>query len=435
MPQQAPGLPGTVAFSYSLFLALRTLPRRTGSLFTTSKESSMFRIFSPAGVSVLSAGALLSLVNGLLYAWSVFMLPLENATGLTRTQTSLVFTITLVFFGAGMMCGGFVIRRIGTRLTAALGGIMLSAGLLVSSCVTELWQLILAYGVAAGFGIGMANVVPTVTGVSWFPEKRGLVCGLMAFCLALGTLLLGSGAASTLIRLTGISRTMQLLGVLVLLLSLVASFFLVMPEHRTTKVAHRGVESLTTGQMLRTSRFRLVWLWDLSLQTGGLMIIGHIVPYAVESGCSPIQAGMAMGVYAVTNGFGRLLFGMLFDRKGFRFAMLANTCCMTTGLLGLAFLPGVAGFFGLLAGIMTTALAFGGTIPQFSAYIAQNFGPEHMESNVGMTATVFILAGFAGPCLGGCLHSLTGTYLPAVLSAAVMTIPGILAVMNIPGRA
>ena len=281
----------------------------------------------------------------------------------------------------------------------------------------------------------MANVVPIATGVSWFPEKRGLVCGIMAFCLALGTLVLGSGLASALIPMAGVTRTMQIMGGLILLLSLGASFFLVMPEHIAKKVVHSDVESLTTGQMIRTSRFRLVWLWDLSLQTGGLMIIGHIVPYAVESGYSSVQAGIAMGIYAVTNGFGRLIFGMLFDKKGFRFAMLANACCMTAGLLGLAFLPGVAGFAGLLAGIMTTALAFGGTIPQFSAYIAQNFGPEHMESNIGMTATVFILAGFAGPYLGGFLHSLTGTYLPAVITAALMTIPGFLAVIKIPDRA
>ena len=392
----------------------------------------MLNIFSGPGLSVLRAGALLSLVNGVLYAWSVFMLPLENATGWTRTQTSLVFTITLVFFGVGMMCGGFVIRLVGTRVTAVLGGFLLSAGLIFSSCADAPWQLTLAYGVFAGFGIGMANVVPIATGVSWFPEKRGLVCGIMAFCLALGTLVLGSGLASALIPLTGIARTMQIMGVLMLLLSAGAGYFLVMPEHTHARIVHSHVESLTTAQMLRTSRFQLVWLWDLTLQTGGLMIIGHVVPFTVEAGFSQAQAGMTMGIYAVTNGFGRLLFGMLFDRKGFRFSMAANTCCMTAGLLAIAFMPEYAGFAGLVAGVIIIALAFGGTIPQFSAYIAQNFGPEHMESNLGMTATVFIIAGFAGPFLGGFLHSLTGTYLPAILAAAAATLPGLIAILKIP---
>ena len=52
----------------------------------------MFPEFSRPGRSVLLAGALLSFLNGTLYSWSVFMLPLEQSTGWTRPQTSLVFT-------------------------------------------------------------------------------------------------------------------------------------------------------------------------------------------------------------------------------------------------------------------------------------------------------------------------------------------------------
>ena len=385
------------------------------------------------GVPPMLAGAVLSLLNGILYSWSVFMLPLEAATGWSRPQTSLVFTFALVFFGVGMMCGGFVIRLIGTRLTAAAGGMMLAAGLVLSSFASESWQIVLSYGVTAGFGIGMANVVPTAVGVSWYPDRRGLVCGVMAFSLAFGTLLLGSGLASALIGSMGIARTLQVMGMFVALVSLCASFFLNMPERRGEACLERSAEkSLTTRQMLCTVRFRVVWLWDLTLQTGGLMIIGHIIPYATENGFSPAQAGFAMGLYAVVNGVGRLVFGGLFDRKGFRFSMAADALCMAAGLLMLAFLPSYAGYAGLLTAVATIALAFGGTIPQFSAYIAQNFGPEHLESNLGMTATVFIIAGFVGPFLGGCLHSLTGDYLPALVLALCMAVPGVWIVFRIP---
>ena len=386
-----------------------------------------------SGVPPMLAGAVLSLLNGILYSWSVFMLPLEAATGWARSQTSLVFTFALVFVGVGMMCGGFVIRRIGTRLTAAAGGMMLAAGLVLSSFASEPWQIILFYGGIAGFGIGMANVVPTAVGVSWYPHKRGQVCGVMAFSLAFGTLLLGSGLASLLIGSLGIARTLQVMGVFVALASLCASFFLNMPECHGTACRECSTEkSLTTGQMLRTVRFRIVWLWDLTLQTGGLMIIGHIIPYVTENGFSPAQAGFAMGVYAVVNGAGRLVFGGLFDTKGFRFSMAADALCMAVGLFMLVFLPAYAGYAGLLAAVTIIALAFGGTVPQFSAYIAQNFGPEHLESNLGMTATVFIIAGFVGPFLGGCLRSLTGNYLLAIILALCMAVPGVWVVFRIP---
>lgn len=412
------------------------LPDKGHVLHSEIKESGMTDLHFQSGVPPMLAGAVLSVLNGVLYSWSVFMLPLEAAGGWTRAQTSLVFTVALVFFGLGMMCGGFVIRLVGTRVTAAVGGSMLAAGLVLSSCASVPWQLILAYGVTAGFGIGMANVVPTAVGVSWYPHRRGLVCGVMAFSLASGTLLLGSGVASTLIGVMGVGRTLQTLGLFVALASLAASFFLKMPERR--KIEHREncfADSLTTPQMLRSVRFRLVWLWDLALQTGGLMIIGHIIPYATESGCSPAQAGFAMGVYAVVNGIGRLVFGSLFDRKGFRFSMAVDALCMAAGLIMLTALPECAGYAGLLAGVSTIALSFGGTIPQFSAYIAQNFGPKHLESNLGMTATVFIIAGFAGPFFGGCLREMTGSYSMALVTAALVALPGCWIVFKIPETA
>jgi len=395
----------------------------------------MAKVFSGPGLLPLRSSALLSLLNGILYSWSVFMLPLEQATGWTRPQTSLVFTFILAFFGIGMMSGGFIMRILGTRLTAAIGGTMLAVGLIVSSCVTEAWQLILAYGVTAGFGIGMANVVPIAVGVSWYPEKRGLVCGIMAFCLAFGTLLLGSGLASLLIKVIGIASTLRVMGVLVLIGAGAASFFLKMPSSRpaVTKMdSAEETQSLTTAQMLKTTSFRLIWVWDLALQTGGLMIIGHIVPYAIEQGASAAQASLGMGIYAIANGFGRLLFGSLFDMKGFRIAMIIDSLTMISGLLCLAYLPGIFGFGGLLISFVIIALAFGGTIPQFSAFIAQNYGPAYMQSNIGMTATVFIIAGFAGPFVGGCLHSVTGNYRIAILTAAIMAVPSILAVLKVP---
>ena len=394
----------------------------------------MAKIFDGPGLPALRAGALLALVNGILYSWSVYMIPLEQATGWTRPQTSLVFTFILVFFGMGMMSGGFLMRLLGTRITAGLGGLLLASGLACSSMATTPWQLILSYGLMGGFGIGVANVVPIAVGVSWYPERRGLVCGIMAFCLAFGTLLFGSGLSTLLISLIGISHTLRVMAVLALILALSASVFLRMPDGQSSGKTDDSTEGLTTLQMVKTRGFRLIWLWELAIQTGGLMVIGHVVPYAVEQGASETQASLAMGIYAVANGFGRLLFGSLYDRTGFRFAMLSNAFCMLTGLILLVFLPPRLGYAGLLLSVTIIALSFGGTIPQFSAYIAQNFGNAHLQSNLGMTATVFIVTGFSGPFAGGCLYSLTGSYQAAILTAACLAIPGAIAVIKAPGK-
>ena len=385
------------------------------------------------GYAAVLAGVLLSLLNGILYAWSVFILPVENATGLTRQQTSLVFTFILVFFGTGMMTGGYILRRLGPRITAVGGGTMLALGLAGASMSSTQWQLILFYGVAAGYGIGMANIVPSAVGLRWFPNRRGLICGIMAFSLAFGTVIFGTGLAGRLIPQIGVSHTMLTMSILVMAGSALSGIFLAYPPNRRDIGSEASdAPGLSTADMLRTSGFRQVWTWAFAIQAGGLMVIGHIVPYAVEQGYLPAEAELAMGVYAVVNGGGRLLFGQLFDLKGARFSMISASLCMTGGLAMLPFLPEAAGYPGLILCIVIIALAAGGTIPLFSAFIVRSFGPAHMETNIGMTATVFIVAGFAGPYAGGWLQDMTGSYVPAVLIAAALGFPGLLAAMRLP---
>lgn len=418
----------------------------------------MLPIFGGAGRSVLLGGALLSLCNGLLYSWSVFMLPIEQATGWSRTRTSLVFTAILIFFGLGMMLGGTIIRLAGTRRTAALGSCMLAVGLAASASATAPWQLILAYGVVAGFGIGMAYIVPLTVAVSWFPAHRGFVCGFMAFSLSLGTLVLGSGLANLLIGHFGIAVALRALAGLVLAGGLLACGFLRMPPHADISAcesagrprhtgpsaAERGpacagsspsagaAQGMSTRRMLRTRRFRLIWFWAFVIQAGGLMVIGHIVPFAVGEGASVALAGIALGVYAVANGLGRLFFGALYDAAGFRRSMLANAVCMLGGLLALAFLPAHLGAGGLLGATVIVGMACGGAMPQFSAYIAQNFGTANFGNNLGMTATAVMAAGLAGPFMGGWLYTETGSYLAAMLLAGCLILPGIAAVALTP---
>lgn len=85
---------------------------------------------SPArsGLPVLAAGMAISLTCGSLYVWSVFTLPLEELYGWSRSESSLVFTLMIVFFAGGMGTGGFLADRFGPRRTAFCGGVLMGLG-------------------------------------------------------------------------------------------------------------------------------------------------------------------------------------------------------------------------------------------------------------------------------------------------------------------
>src|SRR5437879_12612779 len=87
---------------------------------------------------VVAGGVSMNLALGSLYAWSVFVLPLEKEFGWTRAQTSWVFTIAVVVFAASFVLAGRIQDTRGPRICAAIGGTLAGAGVLLSSITSSL---------------------------------------------------------------------------------------------------------------------------------------------------------------------------------------------------------------------------------------------------------------------------------------------------------
>ena len=63
------------------------------------------------GAWVKRGGVLMNLALGSLYAWSVFVLPLEKEFAWTRAETSWVFTIAVVSFAVSFVAAGRIQDR------------------------------------------------------------------------------------------------------------------------------------------------------------------------------------------------------------------------------------------------------------------------------------------------------------------------------------
>jgi OFA family oxalate/formate antiporter-like MFS transporter len=83
-------------------------------------------------------GISMNLALGSLYAWSVFVLPLEREFGWTRAQTSWVFTIAVISFAISFVAAGRLQDTRGPRMCAAIGGVLVGAGFFLSSLTTSL---------------------------------------------------------------------------------------------------------------------------------------------------------------------------------------------------------------------------------------------------------------------------------------------------------
>src|SRR5712691_10703514 len=99
---------------------------------------------------VVVGGISMNLALGSLYAWSVFVLPLEKEFGWTRAQTSWVFTIAIVMFASTFVLAGRIQDARGPRLCAFLGAVFVSLGFFLTSLTTSLWFLYVVFGVVVG---------------------------------------------------------------------------------------------------------------------------------------------------------------------------------------------------------------------------------------------------------------------------------------------
>src|SRR5271168_951658 len=127
---------------------------------------------------------------GAMGAPGVLIVPLEREFGWDNAQISSALALRILLFGLfGPFAAAFM-NRFGVRRVIVCALILISTGLLASLAMTQLWQLILLWGVVVGIGTGLtAMVLAATVATRWFNHRRGLVMGMLAASSATGQLI------------------------------------------------------------------------------------------------------------------------------------------------------------------------------------------------------------------------------------------------------
>jgi MFS transporter, OFA family, oxalate/formate antiporter len=383
----------------------------------------------------LIIGFLMSLVMGLVYAWSIFVLPLEKQFGWTRAQTQLTFTLAIMTFCVGMIFGGRFADRFGPKVVASAGAVLSTIGFFLSSYTSSLGMLYVSYGILVGLGIGVADVVVISAAARWYPDRRGLAIGIMAMGFGLAGFFFG-GLLGQFIHSLGWQWAFRTLGVASLIILVGGGLLMAYPPAGWSPASAASASGAPAPpplrnfewyEMFKTSPWWLWWVWDLVLCVAGMMVLAHVVPLAVEKGLDKAQAAWAMGLFALFNGLGRLLFGWLYDQMGRNKTMVLSAVVMAIGVFGLRYLTQVLGFPGLFVSIMLTGMAYGGLPVINSTFIVASYGPKNAGLFIGLATTPLMVAVFIGPYLGSFVQMSFGYNLTIVLGGAVAVIGAIVA--------
>src|SRR5260370_35997817 len=153
--------------------------------------------------------------------------PGGKAVGWPRGQASVIRTLGFVMIASCFVVGGRLTDRRGPRVVATIGAVLYSLGFLLASQIHSLTGWYLAW-ILIGIGSGFGYVVPSAVGSKWFPDKRGLVIGLMVAGYGAGSGVF-TPIASALIRQVGWRATFQMFGGLFFAMTMVAAYLIKNP--------------------------------------------------------------------------------------------------------------------------------------------------------------------------------------------------------------
>jgi len=400
------------------------------------------------GLVVLGA-ILIQLALGAIYAWSVFT-PTLTADGWTKAQTQVVFAVGLAAFAVFMVFAGKKLTKWGPQKLAWLGGIVLGLGYLLAGFIggTNFWALVILIGLIGGAGIGFAYVVPIAVGIRWFPDKKGMITGLAVAGFGFGALLWVklAGSWGHLIENIGLSSTWIAYGIAFGVMVILGGLWMKFPPegwqpegYEAKKAAAPSTSSgkeYTSGEMLRTPQFWMIFLTFVFSAGAGLMSIGLMKLYPMEalqkSGMDPVTAsavaGTAMAVFfSLANGLGRILWGMLSDKLGRKTSIIIMTA--TQGIVVILFTFMAGSQYLLYLGATLIGFNFGGNFALFPTITADTFGSKNVGMNYPFVFLAYGVGGIVGPIFGGKLGDMGNFGLAFTISGILVLVGTLLTIM------
>ena len=380
---------------------------------------------------VVIGALLIQVALGAVYIWSVFKGPLIEKFHWEPAATNLTFSISLLVFAIGTVIFGRLQDKIGPKWVATIGGLLLGAGLILASKTTSVGWIYLTFGVLGGAGIGAGYVCPLATCVKWFPDKKGMITGLAVAGFGGGALVF-TPVAKSFINSYGVLPTFAYLGIIFGLCVIIGAQFLKNPpagykpagwNPPVQASGKTAVDNYSTGEMLKTPQFYLIWVSYLFGCAAGLMIIGNALPIAKAQGLSEALAASAVMTVSIFNAAGRLIWGTVSDKLGRTKTLMFTFLICGIAMLCLKFLTGTA----ILIGVSLVGFCFGGFLAVYPSVTADYYGTKNLGMNYG---TVFMAYGI-GAVLGPMLYDLMKSPVAGQLSTTPLMISGLLCIIGL----
>ena len=367
---------------------------------------------------------------------SLMFEPLETEFGWSRSETSLAVTLNLLFYGLTAPFAAVLMERYSVKKVAMVALSLIGLGTFLTVFMSELWQLVLYWGVFVGAGTGgLALVFASVVANRWFVSRRGLVTGIFSAAYATGQLVFLPLLANLVTDLGWQWGSLVVSGFVALVVPIFALLFRNRPSDVGARAYGATDDADTYNESPRTlaSTFSVLFevaktkqFWVLGATffvcgwtTNGL-IGAHFIPAAHDHGMPATTAAGLLAVVGVFDFVGTILSGWLTDRFDSRILLVIYYSLRGLALFSVPFVLGPTVEPPLIFFVIFYGLDWIATVPPTIELIRRYFGLAKTGIVWGWVFASHMVGAGIAAAYAGIIRDFQGSYLVAWITAALL---------------
>ncbi len=361
---------------------------------------------------IVAAGGLLGcMAIGAKFSLPVFLLPISRDTGWSVTGVSSAMTIGFLAMAFASIAWGSLSDRLGARIIALIGSVILATSLFLASHATSLLAFQLIFGLAVGGAVAaiFAPLMACVTG--WFDTHRSLAVSLVSAGMGMAPLTM-SPLAAWLVSIYDWRTSLQIIAALVAAVMIPAALLVRPPPALTAENSgaspdEESQSGMTLQQVIRSPQFIILMLTNFFCCATHSGPIFHTVSYAISCGIPLIAAVSIYSVEGLAGMGGRVAFGILGDRFGAKHVLIGGLLLQAFGALAYFFVCDLGAFYAVAA---LFGFIYAGIMPLYAVLARENFPLRLMGTVIGGTAMAGGLGMATGPLTGGLTFDTFASY-------------------------
>jgi len=382
---------------------------------------------------LLSAAFVIMMVISIYqYSWFLFAFSLQKQFNWVLSTIGLTFTVFTYAATFIQPFSGYIADSYGPRKVAVTASVLVGIGLLLASTASSPGMLYLYYGIG-GIGVGILYGISAACAIKWFPDRRGFATGLVVFGFGAGTAIF-NWFIQQMLETIGLQTTFVYLGIAMLAILIPLSLFYKYPEQPARTAKSSGKDSIVSAsdykpmEMIKTHQWFLIYFSFTFTISIVLMFGAQMKMVAKEFGLPKGYFNVLLVLFPLGNGLSRVFAGAISDKIGREKTMVIFYSLLAISIFCFVLFAKNPLFF--VAIVFIAALLGGAPFALYPATIGDYYGTKYSTTNYGITYTAKAFAGLISGWLSGYLVMKFGSFTPALIAIACLSL--LAAVISMP---